>query len=61
MSDVRKFAMGAGIMLFVCMVAVRNSEPVKQYDAIRELKAQCELNLPRTDHCVIVAIPQSKD
>lgn len=57
----RVFAMGvlAGMALF--MVIIMNGEPVKVYNRIHEMKEQCEQNLPRNDHCVVIAVPVSKD
>jgi len=53
-----KILLGAVVMLAFCVVVVNTSKPTHQY---KELKEKCEEFLPRNEHCVIVAVPQSKD
>jgi len=56
-----KILLGAVAMLAFCVVVVNTSKPTRQYKELKELKEKCEEFLPRNEHCVIVAVPQSKD
>ena len=56
-----KILLGAVVMLAFCVVVVNTSKPTRQYKELKELKEKCEEFLPRNEHCVIVAVPQSKD
>lgn len=60
-STLRDLVWGGMIMLIVLLFIHRSSDEYKQSQDLKILKEQCELTLPRTEHCVIVAVPQSKD
>ena len=53
--------LGAVAMIIVCVIAFANSMPNQKFREIKELKEKCEESLPRNEHCVIIALPQSKD
>ena len=58
---VTPFVAGLLVMLLITIIIVDNSKPSQQFRELKELKAKCEETLPRNEHCVIIAIPQSKD
>ena len=55
------FLIGAFGMLFLSAVIFDHSVPNQQFREIKELKEKCEEPLPRNEHCVIIAVPTSKD
>jgi hypothetical protein len=57
----RDFMVGAFCMLLVIAFVHRTSDEYKQYVEIKNMTAECEKNLPRSENCVIVALPKSKD
>jgi hypothetical protein len=50
------FILGAIIAGWITIAVVKN--PGKQ---IKEVITQCELSLPRTEHCVLTAVPAGKE
>ena len=60
-SSLRDFMLGAFGMLMLITFVHRTSDEYIQYREVAEMKAECEKNLPRSENCVIVAMPKSKD
>ena len=52
---------GAFTTLVVSIFVIAQSTEVKQFSEIKALKEKCEQTLPRNEHCVIIAVPISKD
>ncbi len=57
----RDATLGALFMLVVMSFGSQMSPEHQQYIALKKLKAECEKDLPRSENCVIVALPKSKD
>ena len=60
-SSIRSFAFGVLVTMILANAAIRESSEHKEYVQVQGLKTECEKNLPRTEACVIVALPKSKD
>lgn len=51
----------AGVVLSVFTSTLVNVlDPSSDFNILRDAKANCEMNLPRTQKCVIVAVPEIK-
>ena len=59
--EVRDMTFGAFAMLILMSVGMQMSPQHQQYIELKKLKAECEKDLPRSETCVIVALPKSKD
>ena len=52
----------AGILVGIIIAAALSElGPTSYYNVVTNAKESCEKSLPRDEHCVIVAIPVSKD
>ena len=47
-----------GVMLMIVLAAILEPDWVA---SARKAKQECELNIPRKETCVLVALPRSKD
>ena len=52
------YAIGTLIGFFLAVMAVTTSPT---YSDMKHKKEECEKSLPRDQHCVIMAVPVSKD
>jgi hypothetical protein len=59
--NVRDAVMGALFMMVLMSFGTQMSPEHQQAVALKKLKAECERDLPRSETCVFVALPQSKD
>lgn len=59
--SLRDFVLGAFAMLMLITFVHRTSDEFKQYHLVKSLVQECEQKLPRSENCVIVAMPKSKD
>ena len=60
--DIVPIVTGAFFALVVLVVVVITSRDVPDLrDCVKTLITECEKNLPRSEHCVLVAVPVSKD
>lgn len=57
----RDYMLGAFSMLMLITFVQHNSDESKQRREIKTMIYECEQNLPRTENCVIVVLPKSKD
>lgn len=60
-NSLRDFMLGAFVMLILITVVHNYSDEYKRDREIRAMKVECEKDLPRSENCVIVAMPKSKD
>ena len=57
--DILPIVTGAVLALVVVAIALRDVPDLR--DRVKTLITECEKNLPRREHCVLVAVPVSKD
>ena len=57
--DILPIVTGAVFALVVVAIALRDVPDLR--DRVKTLITECEKNLPRSEHCVLVAVPVSKD
>lgn len=50
-----------GVMALFILVAVIDLSPKSYKNIVENALKECEKDLPRSQHCVIVALPVSKD
>lgn len=61
MYSFRSFVLGLLSMLVISIVVENFGEPMQQFRQVQQLKHECEKDLPRSENCVIVALPKSTD
>ena len=57
--DILPIVTGAVLTLVVVAIALKDVPDLR--DRVKTLITECEKNLPRSEHCVLVAVPVSKD
>ena len=57
--DILPIVTGAVLALVVVAIALKDVPDLR--DRVKTLITECEKNLPRSEHCVLVAVPISKD
>lgn len=64
MKDDMKEIIWAGIWIFLTVVVIsayQDLSETSERNIIRKLVYNCEKDLPRNQHCYIIAVPPSKD